>query len=173
MDLPFPSDLGASQENPLLPDLIQSNEWIFQEVRSGRWYDPPTAYGFQYEMTSTSVFTHILNFPVGIDDDNLFTVKVGDTLLGQFSPGQTVDFVSLLGQGVSKFTVTDIHPLVDPQDPVAFPIHLAFNTPTASFKMAALSEQKSVPEPAPVLGLLAFGAWGITLLHKRHKCNFL
>ncbi|NER52876.1 MAG: PEP-CTERM sorting domain-containing protein, partial [Symploca sp. SIO1A3] len=162
-----PFDPGTSQENPLLPKITEPNRWVFQEVPSGRWFDPPTAYGFQYQMTSDSLFTNILDFPTGIDDDNLFTVSVGETIIGQFSPGQSVDFVSLLGNGVSEFTLTEINPLVDPKDPTAFPLQLAFNTTTASFQMEALTKPESVPEPASLLGIFALGAWGIGSLHRR------
>lgn len=154
---------GTSQINPLLPDVKQPNGWFFQDVPNGLWYDPPTAYGFRYTMASDSLFTSILNFPIGIDDDNLFTVSVGETLLGQFSSGQSVDFISLLGSGVSEFSVTDINPSVDPEDSTAFPIQLGFDTPTASFSMEALSETEAqpVPEPTSTLGILVLGALGV------------
>ncbi len=75
-------------------------------------------------------------------------------MLGEFGPGETVDFVSLLGAGVSSFTISGIEPLVDAEDPLAFPIALAFNTPTASFTMTAV-----VPEPgAASLALVGAGA---------------
>ena len=145
---------GSSQENPILPErfeLIGGHQFVFNNVPRGFWYDPPAAFGFEYTMLSDSLFTQILDFPVGIDTDDLFTVTVGDNVLGEFGPGQSVDFVSLLGGGVSSFTVTGIDPLVDGSDPTAFPIRLDFNTETASFEMRALTA--STPEPSVLIGL--------------------
>ncbi len=122
-------------------------------------------------MNSNSLFTQILDFPTGIDNDNLFTVSAGNKILGQFSPSQTVDFVALLGQGVSEFTITGIDPLVDATNSTAFPVKLAFNTNTADFEMQALEhpQNTSVPEPSSLLGILTFGTFGAGLLLKRQR----
>lgn len=158
---------GSTQENPILPDVTEQGRFRFIEVPTEIWYDPPLVPGFNYEMTSDSLFTQILDFPTGIDSDNLFTVSVGETVLGQFSPGQSVDFVSLLGSGVSEFSVTGIEPLVDSADPLAFPLKLAFNTPTASFDMVAITPPtESVPEPMTTWGLLALGAFATSQLKR-------
>jgi len=157
---------GSSQENPILPNLQDFERFEFIDVPAGQWYDPPAAFGFEYTMLSDSLFTQILDFPSGIDTDNLFTVTVGDTVLGEFGPGQNVDFVSLLGDGVSSFSITGIDPLVDGSDPTVFPIKLDFNTETASFEMRALTA--ATPEPSILIGLgtLALAA-GALLKRKR------
>ena len=166
---------GSSQENPILPDSItQIGAFIFNNVFSGAWVDPPTAYGFEYSMISPgSLFTQILDFPIGLDADNLFTVSVGETNLGAFAPGSSVDFVSLLGAGVPQFTITGIDPLVDPSNPTAFPLQLAFNTPTASFQMQALQSptSTSVPEPSSIFGIFALSSFGVgsRLLRKQQE----
>lgn len=151
---------GSSQWNPILPNRTEREWFIFDNVRSNLFIDPPTTYGFQYVMTSESWFTQILNFPIGIDGDNLFGVSVGNTKIGQFGPGDSVNFIDLLGGGVSEFTITGIDSLIDPDSPTAFPVQLAYSTETASLKMRALEEPKStsVPEPTSVLGILAIGS---------------
>ncbi|MBI3654211.1 MAG: hypothetical protein HY231_24535 [Acidobacteria bacterium] len=123
---------GSAQNLPVLPTLTQPRRFIFQNIRSG-WIDPPAAFGFKYSMTSASLFTAILDFPTGFN--NLFTVSVGGIIIGTFGPGQSVVFP---GAGVSEFTITGINPLADTDDPTAFPLNLAFNTPTASLTMDAL-----------------------------------
>jgi len=162
---------GSTQENPILPDLINDQTWVFTNVPTGQWVDPPMASGFEYTMTSNSLFTSILDFPNGIDSDNLFEVLVAGMSLGQFGPGQTVDFTSYSGGGVSGFTIAGINPAVDGGDPTAFPLKLAFNTPTASFTMQPIqaSGAQPVPEPASMLGIMAFGALGGGRLLKRKK----
>jgi hypothetical protein len=158
------NNIADSQFNPLLPDSTLDGVFRFIDVIGGKWYDPPSAYGFRYEMTGDSLFTSILNFPVGFE--NPFTVSVGDTNLGEFLPGDSIDFVSLLGGGVSEFTITGLD--VDPTNPTAFPIKLDFDTDTASFDMHALIEEDSqnVPEPVSVVSLFTFSS-GIVLLRRR------
>jgi len=158
------NNIADSQFNPLLPDSTLDGVFRFIDVIGGKWYDPPSAYGFRYEMTGDSLFTSILNFPVGFE--NPFTVSVGDTNLGEFIPGDSIDFVSLLGGGVSEFTITGLN--VDPTNPTAFPIKLDFDTNTASFDMHALIEEdnQDVPEPVSVFSLLTFGS-GVVLLRRR------
>lgn len=162
---------GSSQFNPIMPVITQPNRFIFQAVPSGRWYDPPTTYGFHFLMNSNSLFTQILDFPVGIDNDNLFTVSVGNKIIGEFSPSKSVDFVALLGQGVSEFMITGIDPLVYATNSTAFPIKLAFNTDTGDFEMRALEHPRntSVPEPSSLLGILTFGFFSAILLLKRQQ----
>lgn len=170
-----PSDsifpIGSSQNTPILPNIKEKNRFIFFDFPSGNWGDPPTTYGFEFVMASNSLFTEILDFPVGIDKDNLFTVSVGNKILGQFGPSQSVDFVALLGQGVSEFTITGIDQLVDASNCTAFPIKLAFSTPTANFGMQALErpQNTSIPEPSSLLGLLTFGSFGAGVWLKRQR----
>lgn len=155
VDPPLPN-VGDSQENPFLPDRIvdNGNGWWFHEVPNRQWFDPPTTFGFSYEMASDSLFTSILDFPTGFDSS--FTVSTGGESLGQFSPGETVDFVDLFGKGVPKFTVTGISPTVDASDPTAFPLKLEFNTARASFEMRGIEapDATSVPEPGLLSGVL-------------------
>lgn len=159
---------GQTQDNPILPTRSEANIWIFEDAPSRRWFDPPTTYGFRYTMSGNSLFTEILDFPIGIDDDNAFTISVNDKVLGAFSPGQNVNFVSLLGQGVSEFNLTDINPYVDAGDPTAFPLKLAFDTATADFEMKAIPAPAAVPEKNATLGLILLGVMGVYSYLKSH-----
>jgi len=154
---------GNTQQNPILPTSNSGGWQIFNNVPSCRWYDPYTTYGFEFQALEDTVFTEILDFPIGLD--NRFKVSVGNTYLGEFSPGDRVDFVSLFGQGVPHFKITDIDALIGDTEETAFPIQLAFNKPVGSFQMRPFHEDetptpKRVPEPMSVLGLLALGIWG-------------
>src|SRR5262249_21952620 len=123
----------------------------------GGWYDPATASGYTYAMTGQSLFTEILNFPSGFDQPFDVT-SPGCSIPGSFSPGDSVDFVSLCGHGVSQFSVTGIDPTFDPSNPTAFPIQLLFDTPTADFVAAPLGPAGPVPAPEPTtLALLGVG----------------
>jgi hypothetical protein len=107
--------------------------FTFIEAFIGAWVDPPLAFGYEYEMLSDSLFTAILDFPTGFD--NSFTVSVdGIPLPGAFGPGDSVVFE----EGVRKFSITGISPLVDAESPDVFPVRLAFSTSSASFTMRPL-----------------------------------
>lgn len=146
---------GSSQSSPILPDAqLPSGEYVFTDVPSGRWFDPPSTFGYTYEMTTPgSLFTSISGFPTGFVDD--FTVMAGSTNLGAYGPGDTLTFP---GSGVSSFSITGINPLVDGSDPAAFPLQLTFNTPTASFTMLPLdATAAATPEPTSMATLLVMG----------------
>ncbi len=153
---------GRSQQNPLFPDSIDNEGWqTFNNVPGCRWYDPPIANTFEFVATDNTLFTEILDFPRG--EDNLFTVVVDDMILGEYSPGDRVDFVSLLGRGISNFKITDIDYLVGSTEETYFPIQLAFDKNVGSFKMRMVEEEpkKKVPESNSIWGLIALGAFGL------------
>ena len=170
-----PAIPGASQQNPIMPTVTRPNFWGFINGRRGDWFDPPTAYGFRYEMTSDSVFTEIIDFPTGFAKP--FTVLVKDVILGEFTAGNSVNFTNysaLLGNllvggsGVKEFSVTGLN--VDPTNPAAFPLQLDFNTETANFNMhALLNEAEAVPEPSTMLGLVASGSFLVGVVRKRRQ----
>jgi hypothetical protein len=141
---------GMIQEYAVLPDtLIQGGGFSFVDGQSGYWFDPPLVSEFQYQMTSASLFTKINAFPTGFDAT--MEVLVNGESLGVFSSGDSVDFTSLLGHGVSEFTISGINPLVDSEDQLGFPLQLEFDTATASFDMIP------IPEPATI-AILSLGA---------------
>lgn len=139
----------------------------FVAVVSNVWFDPPAAESFTFTMKPgqqpvgmasrvfpglsgqqqrTSLFTAISGLPKGIDADDRYTVTVEGVVLGEFSADQTIDFRDFRaqlgdrlhnGQGVRTFVISGIEPGVNAANPRAFPIKLAFNTPTASFDMQA------------------------------------
>lgn len=152
---------GRTQDNPILPNAREGSWQVFSDVPGCRWYDPDTTYGFEFQALEDTLFTEILDFPVG--DDNRFTVSVGDRILGEFGAGDSVDFTSLFGSGISNFKITGIDSLFGPTEETAFPIQLAFNDRIGSFKMRPISapEPQPVPESTSALGLFALGAWGI------------
>jgi hypothetical protein len=153
---------GGTQQNPILPNAIEGNWQVFRDVPGCRWYDPHTPYGFEFQALDDTLFSEILDFPVG--PDNKFTVSVGDTILGEFGAGDRVDFTSLFGSGISNFKITGIDSLFGLTEETAFPIQLAFNDRRGSFKMRPFSQEsspQSVPESTSTIGLLVLSAWGI------------
>ena len=149
---------GMGGAGPRGREAIQSGPNLLGKRRFFRHpADPPATTGFEYEMTSGSLFDAILDFPGGFNSP--LTVSVAGVPLGAFGPGNSVDFVTLLGAGVSSFTISGLDPQVDSEDPLALPLQLEFDTATASFTMTRLP---SLPEPA-VPFLLATGIVGLAL----------
>ncbi len=133
---------GSSESNPVLPDGMEDGAFSFVGVVTGAWVDPPVAEGFRYTMTSDSLFTEIQDFPTGFP--NPFTVSVNGKELGEFGPGDSVDFTQFPGGGVKEFTITGLTPLVDPENPIAFPLQVGFDTETADFTMGAILDPEAV-----------------------------
>ncbi len=149
---------GESPSAPILP-VIRPGFFQCLICSSGGWIDPEAAYGYTYQMLGGSLFTGILDFPTGFS--NQFMVVADGVILGSFGPGQGVTFP---GSGTVAFTILGIEPAVDSTDPGAFPLRLAFNTPTASFAMTPIS----TPEPAPIT-LLSLGLVGIALIERYRR----
>ena len=189
---------GSSQRNPLLPDSFEDGWHSFNNVVSRKWFDPPTAAGFTFKIgdaaangssggtgdgcivdsspiavtpnpTEPSLFTKILGLPSGLDANELFTVVVGGKEIGNFKPNEVVDFVALLGYGVSEFNVTGIDAAIDPKNPLAFPIKLESNRDKFSFKMRAMDDAEAVPEPSEIAGIITSAAFFAGLLLKRKR----
>jgi len=153
---------GNTQNNPILPRSAADGWQVFNNVPSCRWYDPPASNGFEFEALDGTLFAEILDFPTGLDHH--YTVSVGDQILGEFSPGDSLDFVSLLGAGVPNFKITDIDSLIGNTPETAFPIQLAFDDRIGSFKMRPIEPEapRKVPEPTSwlgLIGLLATTCW--------------
>ena len=152
-----PPTPGACQWVPELPgagcDLCappQTGCLSFCGGATGLWFDPPTAFGFEFEMQSDAEFASILDFPIGFDQP--FTVIVdGAALAGQFGPGDSVD----LGSGVTQFRIVGLTPRVDPEQLDAFPVQLAFSAPTADFTMTPLIETPVPATSSTAIGFLA------------------
>jgi hypothetical protein len=88
-----------------------------------------------------------------------------------FWPDRSVNFIELLGHGVSAFTVKNITPGVDATSLTGFPIQLDFDTETASFTMTpVVLTTTTVPEAwTSTVLLLAGAAVPMAVLRRRWK----
>jgi hypothetical protein len=139
--------MGAWQDRAILPTSSSVGQYEFTNVASGQWFDPPLVSSLRYTATNGTLFSEIQEFPAGFDT---LTLSVDGNSLGQFAAGESFSFQSFPSGGVSEFIISGINPLVDVEDPLGFPLKLAFTTPTGSFIMAA-----AVPEPATCVLILA------------------
>jgi hypothetical protein len=151
---------GSSALSPIFPanfpDPAGTTDaaWLFQNVPgSGGWFDPTPANGFIYETTDgLSNFTAVIlpTLAVVPDANGLYTVADAVNGSATVAAGALYSFPT----PVNKFTVTDILPEVDADNPVAFPTFLAFDQATVSFKMTP------IPEPS-TLALACLGTVGL------------
>ena len=151
---------GSAQVLPILPNAVVPDltvpggvRFVFNNVPSGRWYDPPGTYGFDYVGTGGTLFSSIM-LPVGFGP---MTVQYGagfGSTLGTFNAGSTIDFIALLMGGIDQFRITGINPTVNSDNQDAFPTFISFVGTTGSFQMTPLFDS-SVPEPSAALLTLA------------------
>ncbi|MBC8140097.1 MAG: hypothetical protein H7Y38_01510, partial [Armatimonadetes bacterium] len=129
---------GSSQNNPVLPTGTSNGSFLFGNVGTGRWFDPPTNPGYDFAMTDSNGFASIDSLPLGFSGGMSVTASNG-TLTNTYTGlngGDGVDFTAFFGAGgATTFSVNGINPLTDPMDPTAFPIALSFTSKIASFSM--------------------------------------
>lgn len=148
---------GSTEDNPVLPEEIgPGGTLIFREVPSGLWYDPPFTSEIQYTITSPGdVFAEIMNFPSAFSD---IWVEADGVTYGPYNNGDNLVFPT----PVTEFRIFDLHPEVDLQNPLAFPLQIRFGDASASFSMS-LPSTPAVPEAGTwvaaggLAGVLALG----------------
>jgi hypothetical protein len=150
---------GSAQTLPLLPSLVLADasapggvRFVFNNVASGQWFDPPNTYGFDYVASAGTLFSSII-LPNGFAP---FTVQYGTgfgSTLGVFNGGTIIDFVALLGNAIDAFRVIGIDPTVNSDNTNAFPTFINFVGLQGSFTMTPLVNP--VPEPSAFLLALA------------------
>lgn len=152
----FDAEEGTSQSRPLRPDEIDGLIYKFKNIPSGLWFDPTPAKGFTYDILDDDVlFDEILDFPTGLDGP--VTVSVDGQFLGEFGPGDHVDFKSIYGSGVRQFEVSGLAPYAQADDDSpGFALQLGFSEETASFSMTAQVVTGVAPgtmlSPAAIVG---------------------
>jgi hypothetical protein len=120
---------GASERVPYLPD--HPGSFIFTQRLRQRSFDPPVAQGFDFTATGTAKFAEIMSFPSTAG--SAFQVIAEGSDLGTFGATNSVNFLTLVGHGVTNFQVKGIQPFVNATNPTAFPIMLDFTQTTADF----------------------------------------
>lgn len=165
------SEPGETADNPVLPFVEAPGEFVFTNPEPGRWFDPPYAYGFEYELTGGALFSSLImpDASFGFGDIDLM---IGGSYVATLSPGEAFDFTTL-GYDVSKFVLTGLDTLLDIAAPgfaTAFPLFLDWTSSASELLMTALTVDslpgRDVPAPAPILLLvLAIGA--LTIRHRK------
>ncbi|HEY9695472.1 MAG TPA: choice-of-anchor L domain-containing protein [Oculatellaceae cyanobacterium] len=172
---------GASEELPVTPTEQIDSQFIYTDVPSGLFVGTPlegneNALEYLINPDSNALFTKILELPIGFGDQ--FDISAEGEELGTFLAGEAVDFLELLGNGVSSFTIFGINSgtqtianqfqALAVTDPNLFAVKLEFDQPSASFAVQQAATQ-DIPEPTSILGLLTFGILGASSVCKRRQ----
>lgn len=131
---------GANENNPVLPFVPAPGEFVFTSPEPGRWFDPPYAYGFEYELAGSAAFTSLQapSESLGFGDIELV---VAGRVVEVLSPGELFDFSSL-GFAVSEFSIVGLDRFLDVEDPdfaTAFPLFLDWDGDATELLMTALT----------------------------------
>lgn len=160
---------GTTPSVPILPFVPAPGQFIFPAPRPRRWFDPPFADGFVYELIGGGEFIEAVA-PPGFFDLSIFID--GILVDSDFDAGESF----LFGPGVTSFSITGISPLLDVADPgfsAAFPTFLDFSGSPTELRMTAIivptdDDPSDIPVPATLL-LLGFGLTGMAVSRKRKQ----
>jgi hypothetical protein len=169
---------GTTSNSAILPTVIPGpsgtpNIFRFANVHRQRWFDPPMAYGYEYEMTSNSLFT-LIALPEFLTEAEVY---VDNVLLGTFDGMDRIrfaDYAAQLGSllvfdaatlmaGVRDFRIEGLR--VDATDPLALPLYIDANTELISFDQIPL-----VPEPGAT-SLVFFAVVSTFLASRTNLCR--
>jgi hypothetical protein len=148
---------GMNPSVPVLPFVIAPGQFFFDAPTPRRWFDPPFADGFEYEIDGAGEF---FSFKIAPGFGTL-TLEVGGVSYGPVTEGTEYNFLTDFGlDDISVFRLLGIDPDLDIADPgfaTAFPTFLDFTDGVDFFMSAIVNDTPpSVPEPAS-LGLLTLG----------------
>jgi hypothetical protein len=149
---------GVSAVNPLVVPLnIGGGTYDFTGIRSDVWVDPPTTYGYLYDLTSGGTITEIAGLPSGYS--NLIVEDGSGNPIGTIADSSAISPLNPFYVGSSEFQIVGITPLVDGTNPSAFPVLLEFSNATGN-NLTVTPLSPSAPEPTSLF-LFGFGIAGL------------
>ena len=173
---------GTTEFNPVLPSNPPDPEtgtFVIEipEVDAGTivWIDPPVSVGFEYVVQGGPAFASIQAPSLAtVPDLDGYFITVGlDTAM--LLPGASLDFLSVFGVQPTAFTLTGINPalMLDPTDPLAFPLGVAFNQTAfqTTVLMTPIIEEFGDPGviPLPATAVLYLGGIAVAGLMMRRR----
>ncbi|HVA45726.1 MAG TPA: PEP-CTERM sorting domain-containing protein [Pirellulales bacterium] len=155
---------GISDVNPLVVPLnTGAGTYDFTGIRSDVWVDPPTTYGYLYDLTSGGTITEIAGLPSGYSN---LTVEDGSgNIIGTITDSGAISPSNPFPINLSEFQILGIAPPVDGTNSNAFPVLLEFSNATGN-NLTVTPLDASTPEPT---SLLLFGLGMVGLAGSRWR----
>jgi hypothetical protein len=154
---------GLTPDDPVMPTVNQDGSFLFTNLQSGLWYDPPMVDGFDISLSGGATFQKVTT-PLGFD--NLELVVGGVTVDADLDGGESHTFAA----GVTGFIIRGIDPDLDQADPgfgYAFPLQLSFNNPSGS--TMTWDPIVSAPIPEPSTWAMLLGGLGLLTVAARRR----
>lgn len=163
---------GDTAEVPVLPFVVAPGEFVFVSPEPARWFDPPFADGFEYELTGGALFTSITmpgaSFGFGTVD-----IVVGGVVVGTVDSGGTFD---LTPWSTSIFSLVGLDMTLDTDAAdfaTAFPLFIDWTGTASTLLQTALlvddpTGPVGVSEPA-TLAFLPLGVLAFIFFRRRNK----
>ncbi len=167
---------GLTEFFPLLPNNPpdpETGEFIIsipEGLVEGQtiFIDPPVSVGFDYVVNNGATFSTITAPSLGaVADVDGYFIEIGGSII-PIAPAETINVDAF---GASSFTLTGINPalMLDPDNPVAFPIGISLNNIGTGITEVSITpitvDVNPIPLPATAVlyigGILAFGAFRI------------
>lgn len=156
------AEVGASQENPVLPFVPAPGTFSFDAPVSQRWYDPPFTTGFEISVASGSITK--IKAPMGFSDLVIYDADGTTVLDSDFDADEEFTFAS----GTTKFYIRGM--LVDTADAAPFPLWMEFAGTPSGMTWTAELVSAPVPEPESYAMLLA-GLGVLGFLRRRQQAR--
>ncbi|MEM7267990.1 MAG: choice-of-anchor L domain-containing protein [Pseudomonadota bacterium] len=171
-DPPNPND-GSTEFTPLLPDSEEDGVFRFEIVDFDEgdlfFIDPPVAVGYDYSIENAEFATVMAPSNATIPDTDGYTIMVNGVSV-DINPGETLTFSDVTGDPVTNFSLSGIDPslLLDPNDPLAFPLGTTFQNVTGDVAIEQDPQEVEVGEvPLPAGLPLYLGALGLLWFVRR------
>lgn len=141
---------GLTPELPILPFVPAPGQFTFESPIPQRWFDPPSVDGFIYSLEGGTFIA------VGAPPESMgfgeIVLVIDGVVVDELDPGEIFYFLDKGYAGITTFELRGISPLVDPENPLAFPTWLDFTPGATGLSMTAIA---AVPEPGQWAMMLA------------------
>jgi len=165
---------GETEDVPVLPFVVAPGEFSFVAPEPRRWFDPPFADGFKYELEGGATFLSVTlpsaakgfgDIDVVVDGIVVATLSSDDAIEGGID---TFTFAA----GVSSFELRGLDMPLDIADSgfaTAFPVFLDFEGLATELLQTALLVDDTIPAPISAPSAFIIMLMGSVLLIARRK----